>query len=272
MVAAPRQITDGRLVNALSIRSLNLAYGAKPVLRDFSLELAPGEIVGLIGPNGSGKTSLIRALSGILPASSGEILVDDLPLASLSAGQRARRIAVVPQSALLPPAFTVFECVALGRTPHLSWLGKLGQRDLEHIGGAMGATEIEALASRRAAELSGGEAQRVLLARALAQDCPILLLDEPTANLDLHHQVALLELMRRLAREKQLAVLIAMHDLNLASLYADRLVLVVNGQLRASGVPSEVLTADILQAAYQVPLQVHPNPRHGSPWVVLGRE
>lgn len=256
----------------LSVRSLNLAYDHKVVLHDFNLELACGELVGLIGPNGSGKTSLIRALSGVLPATSGEIMIQGQALASLSEGERARHIAVVPQSAMLPPAFSVFECVALGRTPHLSWLGKLGAQDLEHVQAAMRATEIETLGQRRAGELSGGEQQRVLLARAIAQDCPILLLDEPTAHLDLHHQVALLELMRRLAREKQLAVLVAMHDLNLASLYADRLVLLVEGRLRASGAPSEVLTAEILQAAYQVPLQVHPNPRHGSPWVVLAQE
>lgn len=254
----------------LSIRGLNLAYDRKQVLCDFSMELGRGELVGLIGPNGSGKTSLIRALSGVLPATSGEISIEDQSLVSLTESQRARRIAVVPQSALLPPAFTVFEGVALGRTPHLSWLGKLGSRDLEKIHSAMRATEIEHLAHRRAGELSGGETQRVLLARALAQDCPILLLDEPTAHLDLHHQVALLDLLRGLAHEKQLAVLVAMHDLNLASLYADRLVLLVDGHLRAAGAPNEVLTADILQAAYQVPLHVQPNPRHGSPWVVLG--
>jgi iron complex transport system ATP-binding protein len=131
--------------------------------------------------------------------------------------------------------------------------------------------EIAALKERRAGELSGGEQQRVLLARALAQDCPILLMDEPTAHLDLHHQVTLLGLVAHMARVQKLAVLVAMHDLNLAALYADRLALLVDGQIRAIGTPTEVLTSGNLQSAYQVPLKVLPNPQHGQPWVILQR-
>ena len=256
----------------LSIRSLHVAYGEKEVLHDLDLQLDRGELLGLIGPNGSGKTSLIRALSGVLKPASGEIYIGEQDLSTFSEGERARQVAVVPQSAQLPPAFTVFECVALGRTPHLAWLGRLGPRDLEHIQRAMQAAEISHLRDRRAGELSGGEQQRVILARALAQSCPILLLDEPTAHLDLHQQVNLLGLVRRMAKDQNLAVLVAMHDLNLAALYADRLVLLVDGRIRAAGRPAEVLTTDILQSAYQVPLHVHPNPQHGTPWVVLQSE
>ncbi|MEX2143312.1 MAG: heme ABC transporter ATP-binding protein [Anaerolineales bacterium] len=260
------------MVTMLSVRSLCVSYGEKRVLHDLDLDLAPGELLGLIGPNGSGKTSLIRAISGVLQPAAGAISIDGKDAFSFSEGQRARQIAVVPQSTLLPPAFTVFECVSLGRTPHLSWLGRLGPSDLQHIHKAMQAAEILHLVDRRAGELSGGEQQRVILARALAQDCPILLLDEPTAHMDLHHQVGLLSLMRRMAQEHNLAIMVAMHDLNLASIYAERLVLLVNGRMRASGTPAEVLTTEILQSAYQVPLQVHPNPQHGSPWVVLRHE
>lgn len=256
----------------LSINSLHVAYGATKVLQDVSLQLGRGELLGLIGPNGSGKTTLIRAASGVLPLVSGQIMIEDHDLNTLSNGERARLVAVVPQSTQLPPVFSVFECVALGRTPHLSWLGRLGQRDLTIIQGAMQAAEITALGERHAGELSGGEQQQVILARALAQDCPLLLLDEPTAHLDLHHQVALLSLLRRLAKERNLAVLVAMHDLNLASLYADRLTLMVDGRIRAAGSPAEVLTTEILQSAYQVQLHVHPNPQHGNPWVVLERQ
>jgi iron complex transport system ATP-binding protein len=253
----------------LSVKSLHVAYEKKEILHSIDLQLARGELLVLIGPNGSGKTSLIRALSGILRPSSGEIFINQRHLATLSEGERARQVAVVPQSSQLPPAFTVFECVALGRTPYLAWLGRLGTRDLRMIQQAMQAAEIEHLSERHAAELSGGEQQRVILARALAQSCPILLLDEPTAHLDLHHQVNLLGLVRRMAKDQNLAVLVAMHDLNLASLYADRLVLLVDGRVRANGTPAEVLTTEILRSAYQVPLQVHPNPQHGTPWVVL---
>ncbi|MCL5429259.1 MAG: heme ABC transporter ATP-binding protein [Chloroflexi bacterium] len=255
----------------LSAKSLHLAYGGKVVLRSEDLKLDRGELLGLIGPNGSGKTSLIRSFSGVLKPISGSIHLDNKNLVEFSEQERARQIAVVPQSAQLPPAFTVFECVALGRTPHLNWLGRLGPRDLEQIQKAMQSSEVSHLSDRRMGELSGGEQQRVLLARALAQDCPILLLDEPTAHLDLHHQVSLLSLVSRMAHKQNLAVLVAMHDLNLAALYADRLVLLVDGRIRASGTPAEVLTTETLQSAYQIPLHVHPNPQHGTPWVVLQR-
>lgn len=268
MAASSRKSTDV-LVTMLSATGLHFAYGDKKVLIDIDLELLPGQLLGLIGPNGSGKTSLIRSLSGILKPASGSIWLADRNLSEFSEQERARQIAVVSQSTQLPPAFTVFETVALGRTPHLRWLGRLGLHDLDIVQQAMQSSEITQLSDRRINELSGGEQQRVLLARALAQDCPILLLDEPTAHLDLRHQLNLLSLVRRMAHEQNLAVLVAMHDLNLASLFADHLVLLVDGHIRASGSPSDVLTTETLQNAYQVPLQVHQNPQHGSPWVVL---
>jgi iron complex transport system ATP-binding protein len=255
----------------LQIRALDIAYDNKQVLHKLDLDLTRGEVLGLIGPNGSGKTSLIRAVSGILKPRSGNISIEGRDLANISEAERARLISVVPQSAQLPPAYTVWECVSLGRTPHLNWLGHLSSRDHAKIDTALQDSETSDLRDRRAGELSGGEQQRVLLARALAQDCPILLLDEPTAHLDLHHQVALLGLVRKMAKEQNLAVLIALHDLNLAALYTDRLALLVDGQLRASGAPSQVLTSEILQAAYRVPLNVHRHPEHDAPWVVLQR-
>ncbi len=254
----------------LSVQSLTLSYNGHNVLADISLELPAGQVLGLIGPNGAGKTSIIRAVSGVLPAKAGRIAVDGQELATLSELQRARCIAVVPQSASLPPAFTVAECVALGRTPHLNWLGQLGAEDQAQVQRALAATETEAIAARRVGQLSGGEQQRVLLARALAQDCPILLLDEPTAHLDLHHQAAILELVRRMAAEQDLAVLVAIHDLNLAAMYADRLALLVGGRLRALGNPAEVLTEPHLAAAYDTPLRIRQE--DGEFWVQLRRD
>ncbi len=253
----------------LKISDLRVSYGPHAVLHAIDLQLAPGEVLGLIGPNGAGKTSLIRAISGVLQLQSGSIHINDRALGSYNEIERARLLAVVPQSAQLPPAFTVWECVALGRTPHLNWLGQLGEGDRAKVEWALLVSEIAALKERRAGELSGGEQQRVLLARALAQDCPILLLDEPTAHLDLHHQVAMLGLVARMAKEQKLAVLVAMHDLNLAALYADRLALLVDGQIRAIGTPTEVLTSENLQSAYQVPLIILPNPDLAHPLVVL---
>ena len=256
----------------LSIQQLSFAYGNTPVLQGINLELHPGEVLGLIGPNGAGKTSLIRALSGVHKPQSGRVEVNGQDLLAMPEIARARLVSVVPQATQLPPAFTVWECVALGRTPHLNWLGTLGEADRAKIEWALQATESEALKNRRAGELSGGEGQRVLLARSLAQDCPILLLDEPTAHLDLHHQLAILNLVRQLATERSLAVLVALHDLNLAALFADRLGLLVEGQLRALGTPQEVLTAENLQAAYRASLAVINNPQHDLPWVVLQRK
>lgn len=255
----------------LTIKNLHLAYGTHLVLRDLDLALERGEVLGLIGPNGAGKTSLIRAISGVLKIQNGSIRIDGREINMLRENERARLIAVVPQSAQLPPAFTVKECVALGRTPHINWLGHIGMTDWAKIDWAMQVSEISALKDRRASELSGGEQQRALLARALAQDCPILLMDEPTAHLDLHHQVTLLNLVARMAHSQKLAVLMVMHDLNLASLYADRLALLVDGLIRKIGTPSEVLTSEILQAVYRIPVNVMPSPQQGLPWVILQR-
>ncbi|MBX3003789.1 MAG: heme ABC transporter ATP-binding protein [Anaerolineales bacterium] len=253
----------------LSIHDLHLAYGPHTVLQGLNLSLAPGEIFGLIGPNGAGKSSLIRALSGVHKPHQGKIQINGEDLADLSAAQRARWISVVPQSTQLPPAFTVYECVALGRTPHLNWLGQLGRRDREKVAWALETTEMAALQDRRAGELSGGEQQRVLLARALAQDCPIVLLDEPTAHLDLHHQVAILNVVRQLVQQRQLAVVAALHDLNLAAMFAQRLALLHQGRLQAIGTPHEVLTEARLAAAYGVRTRILTTPEDGRPWVIL---
>jgi iron complex transport system ATP-binding protein len=189
-------------------------------------------------------------------------------LAAMTASQRARKLAVVPQARNLPEPYTVWQTVLLGRTPYLGWLGQASGRDRERVRWALERTETLDLAERRIGELSGGEQQRVLLARALAQETPILLLDEPTAHLDLHHQTLLLDLVYTLTRENHLTVLMALHDLNLAALYADRVALLVDGRLQAVGTPVEVLTADQLSQAYRLPLHVITHPDFGVPLVL----
>jgi len=251
----------------LSVRSLSVAYGSKDVLHNINFNLDRGEILGLIGPNGSGKTTLIKTLSGLLRPKEGSIEIEGRALRVIPHDGRARLIAVVPQSAHLPPAFTVWETVSLGRTPHLNWLGRMRGGDRELVTRGLQACEIAELEDRRISELSGGEQQRVLLARALAQNCPILLLDEPTAHLDLHHQVALLNLARKMAEEQHLAVLVAMHDLNLAAHYADTLALLVDGAIHSTGTPGEVLQAELLQKVYRVPMDIHS--QNGIPQVTL---
>jgi iron complex transport system ATP-binding protein len=254
----------------LEIENLTAGYGAEPILREVSLSIHTGQVLGVIGPNGAGKTTLVRAVSGVLPYRGGKISIAGQDLVRLSTGERARLLAVVPQARQLPEDFTVYETVLLGRTPYLNWLGATGASDHAAARQAMAATRLADLAERRVGELSGGEQQRVLLARALAQQAPLLLLDEPTTHLDLEHQALLLNLVRRLAAESDLAVLMVLHDLNLASLFADRLALLVSGRLRALGLPAEVLTPENLAETYHIPVQVLRHPEHGTPLVVPG--
>ena len=255
----------------LEILSLTAAYGKTVVLHDVSLSVSPGEVLALIGPNGAGKSTLIRAASGVIPMRSGSVRFGGGDLTDLTPMNRARILAVVPQARQLGGAFTVEQTVMLGRTAHMNWLGQPGEKDHEHVRLAMQNTNTGDLAHRRIAELSGGEQQRVLLARALAQSTPVLLLDEPTTHLDLQHQASLLSLVRQLAQDNGLAVLMALHDLNQVSLYADRVALLVDGRLTAVGKPTEVLTADKISAAYQTPVQVISHPQRDAVIVLPGR-
>lgn len=252
----------------LDIQSLSVAYNQRDVLKGITLSISAGEILAIIGPNGVGKSTLIRAISGVHPVSSGSVRIDGQELIHLTPIQRARYMAVVPQARELPGAFTVYQTVLLGRTPYLNWLGHPGKTDRNQVFHALELTQITKLAKRRIGELSGGEQQRVLLARALAQDAPILLLDEPTTHLDLEHQSSFLNLVNELILEKKLAVLMALHDLNLAAHYANRVALLLKGHLHAMGSPSEVLTPANLSTAYNVPVKVIPHPDYGSPLII----
>jgi iron complex transport system ATP-binding protein len=240
----------------LEVKSLCVSYGTRLALRDINLTLAPGNVVGLIGPNGAGKTTLIRAMSGVVPIQSGQIWINGQALGRLTPAQRARWVGVVPQARNLPPAFSGWETVALGRTPYLNWLGQLSTRDEAAIQSAMQRTSTLDLADRLVGELSGGEQQRLLIARGLAQAAPILLLDEPTSHLDLQFQFGLLDLVRELAKKDGLSILLALHDLNLVARYTDQVVLLVGGQVQAAGAPYEVLTSNRLSQAYHVNLKV----------------
>ena len=244
----------------LRVENLSVAYAERQVLKDVSLDVQNGEVLALIGPNGAGKSTLMRAVSGVIPLQGGRLRTDGLDLAALPPLQRARHLAVVPQAAALPPAFTVWETVLMGRTPYLNFLGQVSRQDEEISRNALARVDALGLAERRIGELSGGEQQRVLLARALAQSTPILLLDEPTAHLDLQYQVSLLELVRGLAQRDDTAVLIAMHDLNLAARYADRLALLSEGSIKAMGTPRQVLRPDLISKVYHLPVQVVPHP------------
>jgi iron complex transport system ATP-binding protein len=240
----------------LQIRNLIVSYTEHHVLEDISLSLDAGSVLVVIGPNGAGKTTLIRALSGVVPAVSGSLVFEGRNLDGLSNSERARIFAVVPQARNLPPAFTAWETVALGRTPHLNWLGQTSEIDEEIVRETMRQTDTLALTQRRVGELSGGEQQRLLLARALAQQPRVLLLDEPVTHLDLHYQITILDQIRELAKEKNLGVLAVLHDINMAVRFADQTALLVGGKLVAVGSPAEVLTPTHLSTAYNLPEEI----------------
>ena len=244
----------------LKIKNLSIDYGKTRVVDNVSLDVDAGEIVALIGPNGAGKTSLVRGISGVAKIHSGSVLYGENDLIKLPSPERARILSVVPQVAYLGGAFTVEQVILMGRTPYMTWLGRPSSDDQVHVQMAMEATSILELADRRIAELSGGEQQRVMLARALAQNTPLLVLDEPTNHLDLQHQGTILSLVRDQSRERRLAVLMVLHDLNLVSLYADKAALLVNGRIVKFGHPQEVLTKENLHQAFHTELDVifHP--------------
>ncbi len=239
------------------------------VLRGVSLELEAGELVGLIGPNGSGKTTLLRVLSGLLMPSRGEVYLDGQDVRAFHRRDIARRVAVVPQELVMPFAFSVYEMVMMGRTPHVQPILGAGPRDRQVVAEKMELTATSVLAERPFSELSGGEKQRVIIAMALAQEPDILLLDEPTVHLDINHQVEILELIKRLNRQANLTVLATMHDLNLAALYFDHLVLLDGGQVVASGSPAEVLREESIRQVFQADVQVQEHPTRHAPQVVV---
>jgi iron complex transport system ATP-binding protein len=240
----------------LALQDLTAGYHRRPVLHDVTLTVEPGTVLAVIGPNGAGKSTLIKTISGVLTPLRGSVTLGGESVSGMAEAERARRAAVVPQGGYLPRSFTVAQTVLLGRTPYLGWLGRPRAADQAAVQAALRRTDLAGMADRLVGELSGGEQQRVLLARALAQDAPVLLLDEPTTFLDLGHQTAILQLVRRLAAERGLAVLVVMHDLNLAAAFADRLALLAGGVVQAAGAPGEVLTPGRIAAAFGVAVEV----------------
>ena len=256
--------------NVLRIERATLGYGKNPVLQDVDLSVQPGEILAIVGPNGVGKSTLVKSASGSIPLQDGEIFIGEQNLKELKPDRRARYVSVVSQAVNLPPAFCALDVVLMGRTPYLGWLEQESDRDRKVALDAMARTETIDLAARPIGELSGGEQQRILIARALAQSTPVMLLDEPTAHLDLKHQDNLLKLVRDLASVDNLAVLITLHDLNLVARIADRVALLSNGRVRKIGPPAEVLTPDELADVYGIRIHVMTHPLDGKPLVLSG--
>ena len=239
--------------------------GGRPVLNGISLAIAPGEMAGLLGPNGSGKTTLLRIVAGSLAPGEGSVLVRGDAVAALSHKERARRMAFVPQRPESVPDFTVFDLALMGRYPHRGFLEDYTPEDEAAVRAALEETAAAHLADRTVRTLSGGELQRVYVARAFAQETPVLLLDEPATGLDPAHAVALFDRVRARNRRDGATVLMAIHDLNLAALYCDRLIFLRDGLVAADGPTASVFTAETLQRVYDAPFIVLAHPETGRP-------
>ena len=251
------------------VKDLRFRYDESWVLDGLSFEVREGEILGIIGPNGSGKTTILRVLSRVLIPQEGEVHLQGKNLLALSQKEIAQIIGVVPQDTYFPFPFTVGEVVLMGRSPWLSNFGFESEKDLQIASQAMALTNTFSFSNRLIFELSGGERQRAIIARALAQKPQVMLLDEPTAHLDIGYQIEIYDLIKKLNAEKGLTLIIVAHDLNLASDYCDRLLLLDGGRIYKMGSPKEVITEENLFRIYQSRVLVEENPVTGAPRVTL---
>jgi iron complex transport system ATP-binding protein len=253
----------------LEIEGVSFKYDAEWILRDINLKIRKGELWGILGPNGSGKTTLMNLIDGIISPQQGAIKIGGIAVGEIKRKELAKLIAVVPQETAWVFPLTVEEVVLMGRTPHLGKCEFESKEDLKAARLAMEATDILTFSSRLMQSLSGGERQRVLIARALAQQPKMLLLDEPTSSLDIAHQISIFDLLRSLSEESGLTVLAATHDMNLASLYCDRIALLHNGNFYSRGMPEEALTEESIREVYGVNVVVDRHPLTGLPRISL---
>ena len=242
-------------MNDVVLRGVGIAYESDVVVSGLDLDVGSGEWLALIGPNRAGKTTILRAIARLI-AYRGEIRIGGQPVAGMSGPELARRVALVMQQPHMPEGMSVAQYVLLGRSPHLAYFGKEGRKDQQVVAGILNRLALDHFAARSLDHLSGGERQRAAIARALAQQAPVLLIDEPTSSLDVGRQQEVLELIDNLRGEQGLTVIAAMHDLTLAGQYADRIALLVGGKLVAVGTPAEVLTEPAIADHYQAQVRV----------------
>ncbi|KAA0003645.1 MAG: ABC transporter ATP-binding protein [Thermoplasmata archaeon] len=255
----------------LTIKGIDFYYDSIKALENVSFEIKEGEVLGIIGPNGSGKTTLLRCINMVLKPKVGVVLIDNKNISEFDRKEIAKNIGVVPQNSTIHFPFTVFDIVLMGRTPYIDKLKGESSKDLEITEEVMKITNIKHLAARQINEISGGEKQRVIIARALAQEAKILLLDEPTLHLDINHQIEILELIVNIAKKKNLIVIMVSHDLSLASRYCDKLLLLHKGSIYSIGTAAEVLTTENIKNVYGIDIYLiyHP-PTHS--YLVIPKE
>lgn len=242
------------MVMKLTVERLGFKYGNREALREITLSVEKNELVSIVGPNGSGKSTLLKCMDRILKPSFGAAFLDGKGMDKMSSKELAKEIGYVPQNAAQSFSLTVFDAVLLGRKPYMKF--RVGEEDRKKVAEAMKLTGIESLSERYFDELSGGEKQKVLIARALAQETKVLLLDEPTSNLDIKHQLEILELTRSLRGKRDISVVMAIHDLNLASRFSDRIVMLKDGEVFAAGEPDNVFTEENISSIYGVAVHI----------------
>ena len=253
----------------LSLKKVGFRYDGFWAIRDLDLDVKPGELLAVLGPNGSGKSTLLKVVDGILTPQEGEVLLKDRPVSRYTRSDVAKEVAMVAQETHFYFSFSALEVVLMGRFPRLGRFQFEGRHDMEAASRALQATQCLDLAERSIHELSGGEKQRVLIARALAQEPTVILLDEPTSFLDLRYKKEIFDLISSLTHERGLSVVVVSHDIDLASQYCDRMVMLKDGRVYSTGVPDEVITASNIKAVYECPVIVDKNPAAGSPRVSL---
>jgi iron complex transport system ATP-binding protein len=249
-------------MSTVSLSGVQVSLGGRKVLAGVDLTVSKGEFVGVVGPNGAGKTTILKAMIGAVPAT-GDVVIGGRPLATMDRAARARQVAMLPQRPEVPHEMRVIDYVLLGRSPHLGYFSVEGRSDLEAAANAIASLELTELSGRRLGALSGGELQRAVLARALAQASPILLLDEPTSALDVGHAQQVLDLVDGIRRSCELTVVATLHDLTLAAQFCDRLIMIADGRIVAEGSPRSVLTEGTIRAHYGAAVRVLDDGRGG---------
>lgn len=252
----------------IDVDGIKFTYGESTVLKDVSFSVERGTFVSIIGPNGSGKTTLLKNMSGVLHPSEGKISIKDKPLSAYRKRELARLMAFVPQSTSIDFGFTVMDIVLMGRAPYLGPFDSESIEDMAIAESAMEKVHIAELRDKKINEISGGEAQRALIACALTQSTEVLLLDEPVSNLDIQHQVEVLDIIKGMCIEKSMTVVAVLHDLNLASEYSDNIILMKDGILENSGKPEDVITEENIKRVYNTNIYMMANPLSGRPYVI----
>ena len=238
----------------LKVKNVEFSYASVPILKDVCIELAVSEMLGVVGPNGAGKSTLLRCIDRILKPQKGSILLDELEIKKMSRMELAKKMGYIPQSATQVFSATVFDIVLMGRRPHIGW--RSSDEDTEKVLENLQLLNIEDLSMRDINELSGGQQQKVFIACALTQEPDVLLLDEPTSNLDIRHQLEVMDIIKNIVREKKISAIMAIHDLNLAARYADRIIMMNSGKIFSAGDPVSVLTPDNIKSVYGVEAEV----------------